>query len=56
MRIRDGGYAHQTNKISKKTYVVSIEELRLDEDSVADPWYLGVDPNADLDPRIHASE
>ncbi len=24
--------------------------------SVADPWHFGVDPDPDLDPRIHASE
>ncbi len=24
--------------------------------SVADPWYFGVDPDTDLDPRIHASD
>jgi hypothetical protein len=23
--------------------------------SVADPWHFGVDPDPDLDPRIHAS-
>jgi hypothetical protein len=24
--------------------------------SVADPWHFGVDPDPDLDPRIHASD
>ncbi len=44
-----------SDSVQNATMIFYVKEI-LSGGSVADPWHFGVDPDPDLDPRIHASD